>query len=285
MEILLNSKPADIILNTEKTLGDVLSGIELWISSTGNRISKIYADGKEISGQDLEKAFDWEIKNITKLEIYVSLWRDLAIEALETLLASCTAWEDTPFDERKQIVSAWVESPAARFLTTDIGDLSQLAGLFFSGEGLSAGDLTILIEERLRELKDPNRELGNAEVLVKTISERMEELPLDMQTGKDQRAAETILLFSRIAEKLFRVFFIFKSEGLSMDDFTIDDLPAATFISEFNAALLELSAAYENQDIVLAGDVAEYELAPRISKLYIALKLLTNSHIPVISKP
>jgi hypothetical protein len=111
----------------------------------------------------------------------------------------------------------------------------------------------------------------------------MEELPLDMQTGKDQRAAETVQLFSQMGEKLFRIFFIQKSEGLSLDALTIDDLPARGFIKEFNAILEELSSAYKNHDTILVGDIAEYELAPRLVKLYTALKDVLKSGSPVPS--
>jgi hypothetical protein len=113
----------------------------------------------------------------------------------------------------------------------------------------------------------------------------MEELSLDIQTGKDQRAAETIQLFSRTGEKLFRIFFILKSEGLSLDTFVVDGLPARNFMAEFNAALSEISAAYKNRDTVLVGDLSEYELAPRLLKLFSALKCFSETSPPSISAP
>jgi hypothetical protein len=103
-----------------------------------------------------------------------------------------------------------------------------------------------------------------------------------MQTGKDQRAAETIQLFSQISGKLFRIFFIYKSEGLSMETFVIDDLPAKAFIEEFNTVLRELLSAYENRDTVLAGDIAEYELAPRFIKFFTAMNNMSKSLAPEI---
>jgi hypothetical protein len=115
------------------------------------------------------------------------------------------------------------------------------------------------------------------------VAERMEELPLDIQTGKNQRAAETVQLFSGVSAKLFRIFFMFKSEGLSADTFFIDDLSARMFIDELNAVLSELSTAYENRDTVLVGDLAEYELSPRLLKFFSALKNFSSS--PSVSEP
>jgi hypothetical protein len=105
-----------------------------------------------------------------------------------------------------------------------------------------------------------------------------------MQTGKDLRAAETIQFFSEIAAKLFRILFIYKSEGLPIETFIIDERPAQRFIEDFNIALRELSGAYENQDTVLAGDIAEYELAPQLLIFFTAMKNIAKSHSPLLSK-
>jgi hypothetical protein len=122
------------------------------------------------------------------------------------------------------------------------------------------------------EVNDPEEAIARAESLVSAIAGRLEDLPLDIQTGKDGRAAETMQLFSRTAEKLFRLLFIMRSSNLSLDSQVIDNRKAKDFMIEFNAALRELNAAYENRDAVLDGDLAEYELAPRFVKFFEALK-------------
>lgn len=272
MVILINDKPADITLDTEKTIGDVLSGIEQWLSPLGNRIQGIAIDGVKISSDDLGGVFEREIKSTGRLEITVSSWRELAAEAMGDLRETCEAYENTAFHERGQIYNHWEEGTTARFLQSDMADIYNLAALTLSGEGISARELAAAIDERLRELLNTGQETGAAETLVRTIAQRMEELPLDIQTGKDQRAAETIQLFTRIGEKLFRIFAILKSERLSLDDFKVGDLPAKAFMEEFNAALRKLTLAYRNGDTVLMGDLSEYELAPRLLKFYLALK-------------
>ena len=282
MEITIDGKSPDITLDTEKTIGDVLSGIEQWLALTGNRIKEIRING-ESSGDDLAESFAREIKDVKKLELTLSYWRELAAEALTALLENCALYGNADFAARPQIVYSWENSAARRFLASDISDMEKLAAGAFSGEGLSPQDLAVLVEERLREIADPGPEIGRSEALVKSISQRMEELPLDIQTGKDQRAAETVQLFTGIGEKLFRVFFVYKSEGLSTETFIIDGMPARTFVDEFNAALRELSAAYENRDSVLAGDIAEYELAPRLMKFFSALNNISKSGFPVAS--
>jgi len=282
MEIFINGRNADITLDSEKTLGDVLSGIEMWISPAKSRIRAISVDGESLLNDALTESFSRDLRNIGKLEITVSSWRELAAEALKVLYANCKLYTDAPFNERSQISADWERSSAARFLTQEIPDLYILAGKSMSGEGLSASDLAVMTEERLREILEPTEEIFACEPMVLDIAKRMEDFPLDIQTGKDQHAAETLQCFAGIGEKLFRIFFILELEGLSLDDFTIDSVTARVFIDEFNSALGELSASFENRDTVLAGDIAEYELAPRLLKFYRALKKITESYFPVI---
>jgi len=272
MNICINNKPIDITLDTEKTLGDVLSGIEHWISLSGNRIQGISVNGQALGEDALSASFGMDVKDIRNLDIAVSSYRELAAEALNILHETCILYGNAAFDERAQIAKTWEMSAAARFLQADISGIYDLANSALLGEGLSAQELTVIVEERLREIAGPGHEISGCEALVKTIAVRMEELPLDIQTGKDQRAAETIQYFSRTGEKLFRIYFILQKEGLSPETFTVDGLPVRTFIEEFNAALNELSAAYENRDTVLVGDLSEYELAPRLLKFFSALK-------------
>ena len=272
MDIFINDRPADITLDTEKTLGDVLSGIELWVSSSGSRIMAISLDGQALPGDALSAVFDKDVNEVKKLDITVSAYRDLATEAFGLLLATCEFYRDASFEERPPIVQAWEQSAAAHFLQTDISDVYDSAARTFSGEGLPVTDIITLAEERLREILNPALEISGCEELVKSITERMERLPLDMQTGKDQLAAETMQLFTKACEKLFRIFFVLESEGFSLNSIVVDEITVRAFIEEFNAALTEISAAYANRDTVLVGDLSEYELAPRLLKFYSALK-------------
>jgi len=272
MEISINGKPADIIIEKEKYVGDVLSGLEQWLAGTGNRLSGLSIDGLETSVATLTDAMERELEGIQHLDIRISSWDELAREALGALKETCAVYGDTSFELRTEIRNRWEGSAAAAFISTEITDLHDLAQLSFGGEGLSTKDLGILVEERLRELEDPAGEIENMEKPISEIIRRMEGLPLDVQTGKDGRAAETIRLFSQMSEKLIRILQVFKYRGLLIDSFLIDGVPSKEFLNDFSAILGELCTAYGNQDTVLVGDLVEYELAPRLLKLLSALK-------------
>ena len=47
MDISINGRPANIILETEKNVGDILSGLEQWLAGSGNRLSGLTIDGLE----------------------------------------------------------------------------------------------------------------------------------------------------------------------------------------------------------------------------------------------
>jgi hypothetical protein len=272
MEISINGSPADITLETEKTVGGILSGIDHWLEGTGSRLSGLLIDGRKIDSGGLAEAFGRGLEGIDRLDIMVSSWGELAAEALLTLKEICDAWGTLPFAGREETRKQWEVSAAAAFLAAEITDVYDFARRSLAGEGLSPEDLSLLLTERLLELEDPREEINRAEGLVSAIAGRLEDLPLDIQTGKDARAAETMQLFSRTAEKLFRLLFILKSSGLSPDTLIIDDKNAKEFMIEFNSALKELNAAYENKDAVLVGDLAEYEMAPRFITFFRALK-------------
>jgi hypothetical protein len=87
------------------------------------------------------------------------------------------------------------------------------------------------------------------ELNLEELAQRLEDLPLDIQLGNDAEAAQTISRFSAAAEQLIRLFQA-KGETETLDDFT--------------GVLKQLLDASAEGDMVLLGDLAEYEIAPRI---------------------
>ena len=60
-------------------------------------------------------------------------------------------------------------------------------------------------------------------------------------------------------------------EGFPVEDIIIEDMSITVFFAEFNNTLRNLLDAYEQRDTVLVGDIAEYEIAPKLRNLYDAL--------------
>jgi hypothetical protein len=273
MDIRINGKPADITLEAEQTLGELLSGIEDWLGPSGYALSGLRVNGTAVGAASLGEAFDRNLGDIESLDIEASNWPELMLEALLFVQHTLESYREASFEDKGRILAAWEESAAASFLAGSDPDLLQLAVKTFKGEGLSPEQAQGIVEERIRELGDPLTELRTIEPLVEGISKRLEDLPLDIQTGKDDRAAETVQLFSTITEKLFRLFSLLNFQGALTETGRINDLPVHVFMEEFSAALKELLAAYELKDAVLVGDLAEYELAPRLRGFYAAINI------------
>ncbi|MDR3166651.1 MAG: hypothetical protein LBT93_01800 [Treponema sp.] len=272
MNITINGKPADITLEAEKTVGEVLAGLDEWLNGSGHRLSGVTIDGETAGSGSLAEIFSRELDRIGTLDIHTSPLLELMAEALINLRRDIEEYEQAGFGEKKDFHKRWQESPEALFLSAQIPEIYEWADASFAGEGAGPGELLNLVEERLRELQDPAGELNKAEPLIQAIVRRLEDLPLDIQTGKDGRAMETVRLFSNVAEKIFRLFNLMKAEGYGVASVTVENIPVSDYIDEFGTALKELLAAYETKDAVLVGDLAEYELAPRFGNLYAAIK-------------
>jgi hypothetical protein len=271
MKIRINGVDADIQLEQEKTVGEILAGLDSWVAGTGHCLSGLSIDGETIKAGSIETVFSRNIDTIHIIDIHTNSTLELFAESLVCILQDIDTFEAAAFEERSSLIAHWNESPAAKLLAEQDPGLFNWAVKTFSGEGSGLQVFRLLIEERLRELQNPAGEMSKTGPLVADICGRLEELPLDTQTGKDARAAETMSVFSSIAEKVFRVFNILKAEGLLAEHITVEDMPIAAYITEFSAALRELLAAYEQHDTVLVGDLAEYEMAPRLRKLHAAM--------------
>jgi hypothetical protein len=268
MNISINGKSADITLEKEKKLGEVLSGLEEWLSGSGHHVSGINVDGERVNTFSFSGLMDRPVEEIDDLGVTTSSWAELALEALLDTRRDAEDYENTEFGQRAQFFSTWRESPEARHLEDRFPELFRTACMVFSGEALNPEELRSLIDERIREMKDPPGELSLLSRLVEETALRLEDLPLDIQTGKDGRAAETVQIFSALAEKILRIFGILKAEGLEISGLMAEGLPVYNYIEELGTALKELLAAYESKDVVLVGDIAEYELAPRLRNIY-----------------
>ncbi|MDR2245327.1 MAG: hypothetical protein LBE17_01430 [Treponema sp.] len=277
MVIRINGEIADITVESERTLGAVLAGIENWLEKSEFRVKGLEIDGRAIPGEAIPAAFERDLAGIEVINLTVCTRRELALEALteaQYYLGALTGPGSGP-DALSAAAEGWENSSAKSFLSEELPDICGVLDEFVkttggTGGGPSPQAAASLIDERIREIVDPAEEFERLGSLVSGVSGRLEELPIDIQTGKDGRASETVSLFSRIAEKLFRLFVVFQSQGEFID--TVDSVPVHTFLTEFDAAVKELLLAYSNKDAVLAGDLAEYELAPRLRAFYAALK-------------
>ena len=270
MKITINSVAADIQPETEKNVGEILCALDTWLAGTGHRLSGISIDGETVSADSMEACFGRDIETIDTLDISTSAILDLYAESLAHTMEDIAAYEAAGFEEKSLFAGEWQHSPQALLLAEQSPDLHDWAVKAFSGEGRLQA-FRLIVEERFHELQDPAAEMSKTGSLVGEVCARLEELSLDIQTGKDARAAETVRTFSGVTEKVFRVFNVLRMKGFPVEQAAVENTSISAYIGEFSTALRELLAAYEQHDTVLVGDLAEYEMAPRLRNLHAAI--------------
>ncbi|MDR2941155.1 MAG: hypothetical protein LBV17_00995 [Treponema sp.] len=266
MEIKINGRTADITIDNEKTVAEVMSGIEQWLSGSGHRLSGLSVDEQPSDLSSLESIFAKEIDTIKTLDISTMSITQLGAISLVNLLGDIDEFDALSFEGRSVFFSNWKEKPQAVFVLEQMPDLFSFFENTFVNGAFSAQALKSITEERLREIEKPVDEFSNLRPLIEEVCARLTDFPLDVQTGKDARAAQTMQIFSGIAEKIFRVYRQLEIQGYIPKTAAEKNLTGQ--INDFNSAVKELLQAYEKNDTVLAGDLAEYEIAPRLKNIY-----------------
>jgi len=279
MEIRINGQAADITPENEKTIGEILSSLDLWLTNLGHSISGLVIDGKAADTTRLDEIFSMETSGVKILDIYASSAAELTAAALLNLLGDIDEFEELKFEDKNNFVNSWEQKAQAKFIKENMPELFSVYIDLFKHGGVSCQTLRSITEERLREASDPVNEFSKIEPLVNETCVRLVDLPLDIQTGKDGRAAETIQIFSGITEKILRI-----TKQLNLQGYLdhSDEKIFTQLIGDFSNVLRDLLDAYERHDSVLVGDLSEYEAAPKLQELFAEiLKKSRNAEIQV----
>jgi hypothetical protein len=260
MEIYIDGHALDAALENEKTVGELLASLEEWLSGAKRRLAALSIDGKKINADKLDAAFLLDLAGCARIDVETSSIMELYAEAL---LSARFYIEQKGYSDAAGaiIVSSWETSGARSFLGESYPVFAdKLDGFILRGTG-DGKKLEAEIDERLFELSNPEAALVSMKETIHDITARLESLPLDIQMGKDREASETVFAFSETAGRIFRIlsFTPKPAAGHSEND---------TFFEEFSGVLKEFLSAYEMRDSVLIGDLAEYEVSPRLAELY-----------------
>lgn len=259
MRVFIDGKPADVKIENEKTVGEVIAALEAWLSGSGIVLSGLSVDGKAVDSDggagSAENLMNIEIAKAEEIAVWTTPAAKLTLQALIEA--------KNIFDNGAE---SWNDSSAASFLR------EKESALFLQIEtALSQNkkfDFMPVIEEREKELLDGSAEFLSLEYVINDNAAALENFALDLQMGKDRQAAETVRNFAFLTSKLFRLLPILRYGGVKLEELEVDE----NFFNDFNTALNEFFEAYENADTVLAGDLAEYEVSPRLKDFYNALK-------------
>jgi UPF0288 family protein (methanogenesis marker protein 3) len=198
MELKVNGKSADITLEGEKTVGEVLKAFEAEAAKANATTVSIVLNGTPVAAKDFDEAIKTPITDSTLIELNVISKMDIA----DSFALSCS-------------------------------EFTKLA-----------------------------KELQNVPVL--------------LQSGRDKEANVVI---TKLASEIDRFCHAATLSALFPDTYSkllIDGKEIGTFFAEFAPVLSDFENALQSKDTVTVGDLAEYEISPRLEKLAAAIKEINS---------
>lgn len=193
MELFINGQQADVTLENEKTIGDVLSSFQKTCEENSAAVIGISVDGKNISEESFDSVAAKKLTESTRINFDVITKQDVV-----TMLKN-------------------------------------------SGENFS------------------------------TLAAEMENLPAKLQLGKDSEARASITKLADVIADFCNLISLSMLFPETTSDIQIDGKKLPEFFSEFQEIFSELEGALSSNDTVLIGDLAGYEICPRLQALNTAV--------------
>ena len=283
MTITIDKIPIDFTLENESKLLTIIDHIKIWLEESQLIIEKLYINNKDFSNSDLNV----DLADINRIDIETLSFRDLNINNLtwilyffERVLSAINHWDIKILNEVKSEAS-FILSNLPTILSLDhkvpvhiysenLLELFTSYNYFQCKESIvdkdnvsrQFSDIIELISERLREFNNPKEELSASIKALVLLKDDMESVSLYLQSGKTNEATIIMTKLINLLQKILRILdFNMKDSSITGGKNIIE------FTNELNDILTELVEGYESQDIVLIGDILEYELSPRIDDL------------------
>ncbi len=107
------------------------------------------------------------------------------------------------------------------------------------------------------------------------LGSEMEQIPVLLQTGGDSAAMQTIARFADVISLFYRIMGLVELFEKDFSGTIVGETNIKEFASSFRQPLQEFLGACDRKDTVLMGDIAEYEISPRIRAMTEAFSRFT----------
>ena len=266
MIVSLNGDPLDVVMENERTVGDLLMGLEIWLEERSFSVSSLNIDGLEIPATEIELVGLRSLDSVGQIDVRATSLQDLKRKALRETSAWLSATET---------LSDYPSNSAITSLTNLDGEIgARLVAIFADPtrtETARIQEALGFITIREHEFDDSVEVFVTASTGLSAMADRLEALPLQLQTGKDVNAAGTLRDFSDLSSTLIRLLPLVERAGINLGVFRIGENNIKEYFDELGSALKELVSAFESGDAILVGDLSEYEIAPRLRALEAAI--------------
>ena len=283
MRLTINGEAVRFSLENERTLGEVAEAAGSWLADSGFIVVALSADGEDLAAsprtawqaRPVDSVGDLDVRVRHAAELRLEHWRaaggvlDSLARALEAGAAAggAPAVDDEALAAANALAALRV-SPAGPDAAAAAARLERL----FTGATASsvhawpadrraaaaavARELSGALAAVVRQAADPGTALAAAAEPVARLLPGLAEVAVQLQTGRDREAMATVTGLCDAVQRL-----------LPLVSFLPRDGDRERLIVDLNATLRGLLAAFEAKDTVLIGDLAEYEVAPRLAQL------------------
>jgi hypothetical protein len=280
MEISMNGTATEMTV-AGRTVGEILSELDEHAEKAGAIITGIRFNGHDLDAESIPGITGEPADGPGSLELSAEPATGMKARAIETLLqlveASAAAGDETTLAAARQ---AWTSYRSAfdGLFSAEESSFLDAFGLELAGNsGEKPGDpgihgtssrLASFFGERLAELRNPAGSMLTASQLFDSIRTDLSEVAVRLQTGKEAEGMRTMVMVVELINKTVRILPDFMRTVPGAAELAIGGRNIGDFYDDFNVVFRELAGAFENKDSVLIGDLAEYEILPRLSAFF-----------------
>ena len=279
MKILINDVPISFELENETRAGEIYDGVVQWLHGSGHHVEYTMVNGERVSDADTGWR-DLEIATVDTIAVQAQSNHQSEVEQLETIITYVDLFRRVMTEGSDEQIGAVMEE--LPFVTGGIKRITpDLAGLLDEPTrdgklsepttreraARRAAELAPLFEQRQRELLDPEHEMRATISAMQAVLPAFEEVPTQLQTGGQRQAMELVARFSELASRMLRIIPLLIEIRPSLHEAEVGETSLSNLIPTLNGLFLELESAMHERDLVLVGDLLEYELLPHFSNL------------------
>jgi hypothetical protein len=278
VNLKINGETVSYSLEKEKTLAEVMHGVQAWLTSAGFVISGLHADGQDLLSVAPGIWGPTPVESVQEIDVQALHTADMRVDHWQTLDVWLGMLQDEVkapgpvLEELLANLPETVEGIKANPFLPSGSDLMDRFTQTFAGRGIAEirrlspeqrQETAALIQSmraelsrRMTDAAQPREALERCTADLRTRVGQLPEVSVLLQTGKDKAAMETVVGFTDTVQSV-----------LALVPFLAPNPERGRLIADLTPVLRDLVAAFDAKDSVLIGDLLEYEVAPRVTAL------------------
>jgi hypothetical protein len=288
VRLTINGETVSYSLENERSLGEVVKGVQSWLAAAGFLVTELRADGRDLLQEQPEawgdvalvQALDVKATHTGDMKIAhwqtVDVWFGMLAEELGRAAGmppGAAAGMPDPLEDLLAGLPQILEGFTANPFLPPGSDMARRFEALWKSQGRvedprawpaerreeAAGlirDLRAAVRQRMEDATHPKEPLARRTAMLRDSLGDLREVSLLLQTGRDKAAMDIMVRFTDVVQSL-----------MDLLPFLPPDPERARLLTELTPVLRDLVSAFDAHDAVLIGDLLEYEVAPRMERI------------------